>query len=43
MIPCRTISVIWPEIDTLFLRFFGDIQIGVPESRLDISANSEGK
>ena len=35
MIPCRYVSVIWPEIDTLFFALFADIQMGVSDSRLD--------
>ena len=35
----RNISVIWPQIDTLFEA----IQIGVSDSRLDISTNNEPK
>ena len=31
------IPLVWSEIDTLFLPFFEDIQIGVSISRLDIS------
>ena len=43
MITCRHISAIWPEIDTLFLPFFEDIQIRVSDSKLNISTNSEPK
>ena len=42
-IPGRHISVIWPEIDILFFPFLEDIQIGVSDSRLDISTNSKPK
>ena len=35
--------MIRPEIDTLFFAFFENIQIGVSDSRLDISTNSEPK
>ena len=35
--------MIWPEIDALFIALFDDIQIGVSDSRLDISTNTESK
>ena len=41
--PCRYVSVTWPEIDTLFSDIFEDIQMGVSDSRLDISTDSEPK
>ena len=43
MIPCRHISVTWPEINTLLIPFFKDTQVGVSDSRLDISTNNELK
>ena len=42
-IPCSNISVICLEIDSLFFALFEDFLIGLSDSSLDFSTNSEQK